>query len=85
MEMIKKPYLKIFIKILGVILLLIGLLGLIYGPCEIYCFYFFSKGDPFYYEGFQIGTFWFAYLTIQNAAYYILALLLIPIGIGTLK
>jgi hypothetical protein len=80
-----KPYSETFIKILGLFLLIIGLVGLYYGPLEIYCFYFFSKGGQFYYPGFQIGSLWFAYLVIQNAAYYIVAFLLIPIGIGTFK
>ncbi len=80
-----KPYSEIFMKILGIALIIIGLVGLFYGPLEIYCFYFFSSGGQFYYEGFQIGSLWFAYLTIQNAAYYIIAFLLLPIGIGTFK
>lgn len=80
-----KSYLETFMKILGIFLLLIGLLGLFYGPLEIYCFYLFSAGGKFYYEGFQIGSLWFAYLVIQNAAYYIVAFLMIPIGIGTFK
>lgn len=85
MKISQKPCSELFMKILGIILLIIGLVGLFYGPLEIYCFYFFSSGGPFYYEGFQIGSFWFAYLTIQNAAYYIVAFLLIPIGIGTVR
>jgi len=80
-----QPYSELFMKILGIILLIIGLVGLYYGPYEIYCFYLFSSGGPFYYEGFQIGSSWFAYLTIQNAAYYVVAFLLLPIGIGTFK
>jgi hypothetical protein len=85
MKISSKPYLKTFIKISGVFLLIIGLIGIYYGPLEIICFYFFSKGGQFYYEGFQIGSLWFAYLVIQNAGYYIVAFLLIPIGIGTFK
>lgn len=80
-----RPYSELFMKILGITLLIIGLVGLFYGPLEIYCFYLFSGGGPFYYEGFQIGSFWFAYLTIQNSAYYIVTFLLIPIGIGTVE
>lgn len=80
-----KPYLETFIRILGIFLLIVGLVCLWYGPAEIYCFYFFSAGGKFYYDSFQIGSLWFAYLVIQNAAYYIIAFLLIPIGIGTFK
>jgi hypothetical protein len=80
-----KSFSTTFMKIFGIILFIFGSVGLFYGPCEIYCFYIFSKGGMFYYEGFQFGSLWFAYLTIQNAAYYIIAFLLIPIGIGTYK
>ncbi len=80
-----KPYSESLIRVLGVILLVIGLIGLFYGPLEIYCFYMFSAGGQFYYDGFQIGSLWFAYLTIQNAVYYIVAFFMIPIGIGTIK
>lgn len=85
MKLSFQPYLEKTVKLLGLLLLLIGLIGLFYGPLEIYCFYMFSAGGKFYYEGFQIGTLWFAYLVIQNALYYIIAFLLIPIGIGTFK
>lgn len=85
MEFNLQPYLEKTVKLLGLLLLLIGLIGLYYGPLEIYCFYMFSESGKFYYEGFQIGSLWFTYLVIQNAAYYIVALLLIPIGIGTFK
>lgn len=85
MKISLKPYLETIIKILGIFLIIIGLVGLWYGPAEIYCFYFFSAGGKFYYEGFQMGSLFFAYLVIQNAAYYIVAFLLIPIGIGTFK
>jgi len=80
-----KPYSETVVKFLGIFLLIIGLIGLYYGPLEIYCFYLFSAGGKFYYEGFQIGSLWFAYMVIQNAAYYIVAFLMIPIGIGTFK
>lgn len=85
MELASKLYNERFIKILGLILLFIGLVGLFYGPMEIYCFYMFSEGGKFYYEGFQIGSLFFAYLVIQNSAYYIIAFLLIPIGLGLFK
>lgn len=76
------PY---FIKIIGGVLLLVGLVGAYYGPLEIYVFYFFSEGGRFHYEGFGIGSIWFAYLVIQNLGYYIVAALFIPISLGHLK
>jgi hypothetical protein len=72
-------------KILGWIVILIGLVGLYYGPLEIYCFYMFSSLGQFNYEGFTIGSFMFAYLVAQNCIYYLVAIFLIPIGIGLAK
>lgn len=74
-----------FLKIIGVILILVGIVAAYYGPLEIYVFYLFSEGGRFHYTGFGIGSFWFAALVVQNIAYYIIAGLLIPIGIGHVK
>jgi len=77
--------LLLLVRIFGLIQLVIGLIALYYGPLEIYCFYLFSKGGPLYYEEFGVGSFMFAFLVVQNLAYYLLAFSLIPMGIGTLK
>ena len=61
----------------------VGLVAAYYGPLEIYVFYLFSPGGRFYYEGFAVGSLWFAYLVLQNLGYYLLAALLLPLGIGT--
>ena len=73
------------VRIFGLIQLVIGLIALYYGPLEIYCFYLFSKGGSLYYEEFGVGSFMFAFLVVQNLAYYLLAFSLIPMGIGTLR
>jgi hypothetical protein len=75
----------IFLKIIGLALLLIGLVAAYYGPLEIYVFYLFSEGGRFHYEGFGVGSLWFAYLVVQNIGYYIIAALCIPVGIGHLN
>ena len=75
----------IFLKFIGGVLILVGLVGAYYGPLEIYVFYLFSEGGQFHYPGFGVGTIWFAYLVIQNMGYYIVAAICIPAGYGHLK
>jgi len=77
--------LRLAIKTIGVILILVGIVGAYYGPLEIYVNYLFSEGGRFHYDGFGFGSFWFAALVVQNVGYYIIAALLIPIGIGHVK
>jgi len=72
-------------KILGVVLFLVGIVAAFYGPLEIYVFYLFSEGGRFHYDGFGMGSFWFAALVVQNFGYYMVAAVCIPIGIGHLK
>lgn len=74
-----------FLKIIGAILILVGIVAAYYGPLEIYVFYLFSEGGPFHYAGFGIGSLWFAALVVHNIGYYIIAALLIPVGIGHVK
>ncbi len=71
-----------FLRLLGGALLLVGLVGAYYGPLEIFVFYLFSEGGQFYYDGFGMGSLWFAYLVVQNLGYYIIAAICIPIGLG---
>lgn len=73
---------SILLKIIGTILVIIGLIGAYYGPLEIYVFYLFSEGGRFFYDGFGIGSIWFAYLVVQNIGYYLVAAICIPIGYG---
>jgi hypothetical protein len=70
---------------IGSILIIVSLVAAYYGPLEIFVFYLFSEGGRFHYEGFGVGSFWFAALVVQNMGYYIVAALCLPIGIGHLK
>jgi hypothetical protein len=75
----------VFLRIIGVILIIVGMVAAYYGPLEIFVFYFFSEGGQFHYDGFGVGSFWFAALVVQNIGYYIIAALCLPVGIGHVK
>jgi hypothetical protein len=51
----------------------------------MYCFYLFSAGGPFHYEGFGFGSFMFGNIAAQIMGYYLIAFLLIPLGLGHLR
>jgi hypothetical protein len=51
----------------------------------MYCFYLFSAGGRFHYEGFGFGSFMFGNIASQIVGYYLIALLLIPLGYGHLR
>jgi len=76
--------LPLFLKIIGCALLCAGLVAVYYGPLEIYVFYLFSEGGQFSYDGFRVGSFWFAALATMNSGYYVIAALCLPAGIGHL-
>lgn len=69
----------------GVILLLVGVAMAIVGPVEMYCFYLFSEGGRFHYEGFGFGSFMFGNIAAQIAGYYLIAGVCLPLGYGHLK
>jgi hypothetical protein len=71
--------------VIGILLLLLGVVAAFMGPLEIYCFYLFSEGGPFHYEGFGFGSLMFGNIATQIIGYYVIALLLIPLGYGHLK
>jgi hypothetical protein len=75
----------VLLQIIGIGLIVVGLVAAYYGPLEIYVFYFFSEGGQFFYNGFGMGSAWFAALVVQNIGYYIIAALFIPAGIGHVK
>ena len=50
-----------------------------------YCYYLFSEGGRFHYEGFGVGSFMFGNITMQVWGYYIIAFICIPLGYGHLK
>ena len=77
--------LPIFIKVIGFVQLIVGIVALYYGPLEIYVFYLFSEGGQFHFPGFGVGSVWFAVLVAHNIAYYILAAMLLPLGIGSIR
>ncbi|MBN2556752.1 MAG: hypothetical protein JXA97_12500 [Anaerolineales bacterium] len=73
-----------FIRLIGGAVLVVGLVAAIFGPLEMYCFYLFSEGGVFHYEGFRFGSFMFGSLAAQIMGYYFIAAVLIPFGFGTL-
>ncbi len=75
----------LFVKILGIIQLVIGFSFLWLAPVEIYSFYLFSEGGPFYYDGFHIGSFIHGLVVAQILAFYAIGVLFIIIGYGHIK
>jgi MFS family permease len=70
--------------VIGVLLLLSGIAVGFLGPLEMYCFYLFSEGGRFHYEGFGFGSFMFGNIASQIVGYYLIAALFIPLGYGHL-
>ena len=70
---------------IGVFLLLVGLVAAVLGPVEMYCFYLFSEGGRFHFDGFGFGSVVFASIAWQIIGYYMIALVCIPLGFGHLK
>ena len=70
---------------IGVLLLLVGLGAAILGPVEMYCFYLFSEGGRFHYDGFGFGSIVFASIAWQIIGYYLIAIVCIALGLGHLK
>lgn len=68
----------------GALLLLVGLFFAFVGMVEMECFYLFSEGGRFSYEGFGFGTFMFANIATQIAGYYVIAAIGIALGAGHL-
>lgn len=73
------------ITVIGAFLLLAGMAIGFLAPLEMYCFYLFSEGGRFYYEGFRFGSFMFGNIAAQVTIYYLLAAVLIPLGYGHLR
>ena len=74
-----------FLRIVGVFLLIVGLVGAYYAPLEIYVLYLFSEGGRFHYDGFGVGSFWFAALVVMNLGYYLIAAVCLPLAIGHIR
>ena len=73
------------LRTFGVLLLFSGLFFAFVGMVETYCFYLFSEGGRFHYEGFGFGSFMFANIATQIAGYYMIAAIGIGLGIGHLS
>lgn len=75
----------VLIKFLGILFLAVGLFSLFFTPVEFTSFYPFSTGGGYHYEGFGFGSLMFAFIVFNVMAYFSIALLGIPIGVGTLR
>jgi hypothetical protein len=73
------------LQAIGGLFLVVGGIAAVMGPVEIYCFYLFSPGGPFYYEGFGFGSFMFANLACQIAGYYLIAAVCLPLAYGHIR
>lgn len=73
------------LMIIGLFLLLGGIAVGLLGPLEMYCFYLFSEGGRFHYDGFGFGSFMFGNIASQIIGYYLIAIMLIPLGYGHLN
>jgi hypothetical protein len=76
---------SLILMAIGALLLLVGGVAAVAGPVEVYCFTLFSEGGRFHYEGFGFGSFMFGNIACQIIGYYIIALVLIPLGYGHLR
>lgn len=72
------------LRAFGALLLLVGFFFAYVGMVEMYCFYLFSEGGKFAYDGFGFGTFMFANIATQIAGYYVIAAIGLVLGIGHL-
>ena len=59
-----------FLTVIGGFLLLAGIAVAFLGPAEMYCFYLFSEGGRFHYEGFGFGSFMFGNIAGQIIRHY---------------
>jgi hypothetical protein len=75
----------VVIRIIGVALLFLGIVGALVAPAEMHAFSLFQAGGRFHYEGFGLGSLMFANIAIQIAGYYVIAAICIPLGYGHLK
>jgi hypothetical protein len=76
---------RIILFIIGGLLLVGGIAIGFFGPLEVYCFYLFSEGGRFYYEGFGFGSFMFGNIAAQIIGYYLIAAVCVPLGYGHVK
>jgi hypothetical protein len=72
----------VWLRLIGALLLFTGMGAAFLGPVELYCFYLFSEGGRFHYDGFGFGSLMFGNITCQIIGYYLIAILCIPLGYG---
>jgi hypothetical protein len=75
---------RVVLFVIGGLLLVGGIAIGFFGPLEMYCFYLFSEGGRFYYEGFGFGSFMFGNIAAQIIGYYLIAAVCVPLGYGHL-
>ena len=75
---------SLIIRLIGALLLLAGVSVLALGPFEMICFYWFSEGGRFHYEGFGFGSFMFGNIAAQIVGYYVIGLAAVGLGYGHL-
>lgn len=76
---------QVLLKVIGTISISIGIFFSVIAPLELYCFYLFSEGGRFHYEGFGMGSFMFAAITFQIVAYYLIGIIFLIHGYGHIK
>ena len=76
---------RLILVAIGILMLLVGIVSAFFGPAEMYSFYLFSEGGRFHYEGFGFGSFMFGNIATQIIGYYLIAIVLIPLGYGHLR
>jgi len=70
---------------IGWLLLLAGGAVGFLAPLEMYCFYLFSAGGRFHYEGFGFGSFMFGNIAAQIVGYYLIAAVYGVLGYGHVR
>jgi hypothetical protein len=75
---------RVILFLIGGLLLVGGIVIGFFGPLEMYCFYLFSEGGRFHYEGFGFGSFMFGNIAAQIIGYYLVGAVCVPLGYGHL-
>ena len=76
---------RLILTTIGILLGLLGIVAALLGPVEMYCFYLFSEGGRFHYEGFGFGSFMFGNIASQIIGYYLIAIVAILLAYGHLR
>jgi hypothetical protein len=75
---------KLILTLIGILLLGAGIVIGFFGPLEMFCFYLFSEGGRFHYEGFGFGSFMFGNIASQIIGYYLIGIVGVGLGYGHL-